>query len=243
MKIKIFRGVFMGLGGAVLINALTVTAVANFNVGTICAYVLAAMLILFGLFVPRLPKWLKVTFPILTAVGFSCVLALIVGGSVDNVTYSEDALIVLGAGIRGDRPSYSLRVRLDGAVGYHEKNPEALIVVSGGQGPYEDYTEAYVMEKYLISRGVDPSVIIKEERSTSTKENFEFSAEILEEILGEDYSAAYVTNSFHIYRAGCYAKQTGLESVTHLHGKTHPLTALPDGMRECLAILKLWILD
>ena len=243
MKNKVLRAIFIILGAIVLANALIVTVVANFNLGTVCAYVLSVLLILFGVFFTRIPKWICVAFPVLTVIGFSCIGALIIGGSIDTVTYNEDALIVLGAGIRGDKPAYALRVRLDKAVSYHEKNPDALIVVSGGQGPYESYTEAYVMEKYLISKGVDPSVIIKEERSTSTKENFAYSKEILDGMLDDGYSAAYVTNSFHIYRAGCYAKWAGLGSVTYIHGKTHPTTVLPDGMRECLAILKLWILE
>ena len=238
--IRIF---FIVLSLIVLINALVVTVVSNFNVGTACLYILSALLILFSVLYNRLNTASRIIFPVLAIIGFSCVGALIIGGSIDTATYNEDAMIVLGAGIRGDEPSYSLRVRLERAVSFHKKNPDAYIVVSGGQGPFEEYTEAYVMEKYLISRGVDPSVILKEERSTSTQENFKFSKEILDSLLDEGYSVTFVTNSFHIYRAGCYARATGFDDVTYLHARTHPTTALPDGMRECLAILKLWILD
>lgn len=243
MKQRIFKAAYIVLGAIVLLNALVVTFAANFNLGSLCAYLLAAVLISFGFLAHRLPMWLRAVFTALVLVGFSCVGTLIIGGSIDSATYSEDAMIVLGAGIRGDEPSYSLRLRLDRAAEFHEKNPDALIVVSGGQGFNEEYTEAFVMEKYLISKGVDPSVIIKEERSTSTEENFAFSKELLDDRLSDGYSVAYVTNSFHVYRAGCYARDVGLTRTSFLHAKTHPVTALPDGMRECLAILKLWILD
>ena len=69
-----------------------------------------------------------------------CFMLVIIGflgiyGQHDNVTYQEDAVIVLGAGLRGDQVSLTLAQRLDAAIAYHEKNPRSVIVVSGDRGP------------------------------------------------------------------------------------------------------------
>lgn len=48
-------------------------------------------------------------------------LFLCIDGSMDTASYSEDALIVLGGGVKGEEPSPSLALRLDKAIEYHEK--------------------------------------------------------------------------------------------------------------------------
>ena len=98
-----------------------------------------------------------------------------------TVTYKEDAIIVLGAAVHGKTPSRTLRYRLKKAVDYHEQNPDAIIIVSGGQGAQEDISEAEAMKIYLVENGVASNKIIKEDKSTSTAENFKFSKEILDE--------------------------------------------------------------
>ena len=111
---------------------------------------------------------------------FQVVICVYSFGFTDTVTYKEDAVIVLGAGLRGENLSLILRNRLDAAVEYYNENPEAVIVVSGGQGPDEDIPEAEAMERYLYEQGVPLNKIIKEDKSTSTEENFKFSKELLE---------------------------------------------------------------
>ncbi len=230
-------------GALLLVNAVYVTFVSSFTLGIVLTYLLSGCFAAFAIFFKKIPKWLKITFVICISLELILISFLFIYGAEDNVTYKEDAVIVLGAGIRGDLPSRTLRNRLDRAIEYHFKNPKALIVVSGGQGYNEKYSEAYVMEKYLVSQGVDPSIIIKEDRSTSTQENFRFTKEILDSILGYEYKTAYITNGFHIYRAGRYADSVGLKNVTHLHGSTPLATVVPDGLRESLAVLYQWVFN
>ena len=112
------------------------------------------------------------------------------------------AVVVFGAGVNGTVPSLSLKVRLQAALDYVQDKPEVLIVVSGGQGPGEDITEARCMADWLIARGVDADRILLEERSTNTEENVRFSRELLAE-RGIDplSSIAYVTADYHLCRA------------------------------------------
>ena len=53
--------------------------------------------------------------------------------------------------------------------------PDLKIVVSGGQGEGENITEATAMRNFLVDNGVDSSLIIMEDKSTNTYENFLYS--------------------------------------------------------------------
>ena len=129
----------------------------------------------------------------------------------DLTAIPADAVVVLGAGVNGTVPSLTLRTRLDATLDYLEEHPEMPVVLSGGQGPGEDITEARCMYEYLTQRGISPERILLEENSTSTAENFAFSKAVLEEagVDVETELVAFVTNDFHMYRAGYLAVQEG----------------------------------
>ena len=112
------------------------------------------------------------------------------------------AVVVFGAGVNGTVPSLSLRVRLEAALDYVRERPDIPSVVSGGQGPGEDITEARCMADWLIERGVDPDRILLEERATNTKENVDYSLELLADAGIDTLSGiAYVTADYHLCRA------------------------------------------
>ena len=146
-------------------------------------------------------------FMLATFAGFCISVAV---ASTHSLEDGKDALIVLGAGLRGETVSITLAKRLDKAAGYYLENPDVVVVVSGGQGEDELVSEAFAMRKYLISRGVNAENVLLEDKSTNTAENFSFSKAVLDmHFSGEDYSCAYVTNGFHCYRAGKYAEKEG----------------------------------
>lgn len=122
-----------------------------------------------------------------------------------------DAVIVLGCQIRGDRPSRMLRIRLDTAIDVLNENPEAVCIVSGGQGSDEDYTEAEIMKKYLIEKGISPERVIEEGGSATTMENMHNSKLILDD-LSIDGNICFVSDGYHIYRAGLIARDCGLDA-------------------------------
>ena len=142
---------------------------------------------------------------------FSVVSVMMVGANFNHPT--EDAtVIVLGAGLRGDRPSKILRGRLNATVEYLNEHPQAVCIVSGGQGPDEVCTEASAMQRYLIEKGIDEQRIFVEDKSTSTFENIQFSKEIIEKH-GLNTKIAVVTQEFHQYRAQQFAKTAGFTEV------------------------------
>lgn len=144
---------------------------------------------------------------------FGAFLATVFMASAKTPREGLDAIIVLGAGLNGASPSPILKLRLEKALEYQNENPAAVIVVSGGQGRDEIVSEAAAMKEYLLANGVDSSKILMEDRSGSTKENFVFSREILDEYFeGNEYSVLFVTTGFHVPRAGYYAKKAGLDA-------------------------------
>lgn len=167
----------------------------------------------------------------------SCFITL---GSITNkADYTEDALIILGCGLHGSELSKNLKDRLDTAIEYYNNNNDAVIIVSGGQGPQENIPESEAMYNYLVENGVKAE-IIKEAKSSSTNENFKFTKEILDTKFGSDYKTAYITNNFHIYRAGKLAKINGLNSKGYA-APTEIFSVVPNYLRESLAVIQLWL--
>ena len=238
MKNIIFKIFFIVIGSLVSLNGIALFFVSNLNLGNFMTVVLGCVIILLSVFFTKMAKLFK--FLILVGLCLVVVFAgsLIIYGKVDNVTYREDAVIVLGAAVHGKTPSLTLKKRLDTAIEYYTENPDSLIIVSGGKGAQEDITEAEAMKQYLIKKGVAQDNIIKEESATSTYENFVFSKLILDEKFKNDYSVAFITNEYHILRAGACANRAGIKNLTHIHSDTSLSYIIAGSLRECLAVVK-----
>ena len=245
----IFRLILVIVGAFLTGEALFLFAVANFNLGYMLALLLGAAMLCDGLFCEKINEFCKNGFRLwakrIISAGVIAVLifcaALQSYGAIDNAKNTEDAVIVLGAAVHGRTVSLPLKYRLDKAAEYLNKNKGAVVVVSGGQGNQEDISEAAAMEAYLIKEGIDKNRIVKEEKSTSTYENFEFSKKILDEKLGADYKTVFVTNEFHVFRAERIAKNAGFEEISHIGAKIDWYTVPANCLRECAAVLKFFI--
>lgn len=207
-------------GGLLTLYGIFLTTIINFNIGLVGTIGMGLTLLFWGLFWKQLQKICQSGWQKRAYATFVCGFVLFLGtvaflafsGQTDQVTYKEDAIIVLGAGIHGEKVSRVLQMRLDSAVSYANKNPKALLVVSGGQGQGETISEALAMERYLIEKGIPQDKIIKEDRSTSTEENFKFSKTLLDQYFDGDYQTAFTTNSFHIFRAQIISQNCGMKS-------------------------------
>ena len=245
MKKTILRIAAMCLGAALMINGIFLLLFANANIGTYLTILAGLVLFVPMLFIKKTAALMKYPmFKLCTAVVCFFALAVLISssflfiyGNTTNVTYTEDYLIVLGCGIRGERPTSPLASRLDTAIRYIERNPDCTVIVSGGQGHDEVISEAEAMRRYLVEKGVDDSRIIKEDKSTSTTENFRFSDKCTDGGLAS-HSAAFITNDFHLYRAGSLAKRCGFE----LHRLGAPIkwyNIAPVYLREQLALIQM----
>ena len=190
-------------------------------------------------------KWCRRGFSIgcLTAFVLLAVLEgqVIMAGTQDMSAIPADAVIVLGAGVNGTRPSLSLRTRLDAALTYLEAHPDIPAVLTGGQGYGENITEARCMYDYLTAKGIAPERLILEEHASNTAENFAFSKPLLKAAgidPGEDL-VAVVTNDFHICRARLLAARQGYEGAFGIPAELPWLhLQINYYMREAFALVK-----
>lgn len=242
---KIIHIILLCFGVALTAYAVFINIISYSPIGILFTYIAGLFFLLCGVFYNFLCKKIPL---VLRCVVAGCVVLEIafiaflnIYGSVDSVTYKEDAVIVLGAGVQGEKVSLTLKNRLDRAVEYYSVNPHAVIVVSGGQGYGEDITEALAMERYLLENGIPDENIIKEENATSTAENFKFSKELLDEYFNRPYTVAYITNDFHIYRAGLIASSQGFRNATYCHSSAPFYMVITNGIRESLAVMYQWV--
>lgn len=150
------------------------------------------------------------------------------------------AVVVLGCRVRGETPSPMLARRLDAALETLSENPDALCVVCGGKGSGENISEAEAMRRYLTERGIPDERILAEDRSTNTRENITFAAELLKE-RGID-RVVIVTSEFHQYRADVYARRRGLIAGHH-SCKTRMINVANYWVREWAALFKQLTID
>ena len=184
-----------------------------------------------------LPRKLIVVFWSLVSVSvalFGVLLGMIVHGQSVGPQENADYLIVLGAGLRGDRPSLVLRNRIEAAAKYLAENPGSKVVVSGGQGPDELISEAEAMRRALAGMGIEEERILMEDQSTSTHENLTFS----KAYIPDGASVVIVTSRFHVYRACHLARESGYTSVSGLGAKNVRWLNPTNYLRECMAVFK-----
>lgn len=188
--------------------------------------------------IDKIPKFIKVTFIALIAIGITvfCIFEGLVISKMNEVPKQDVSyLVVLGAQVRGTRVTKSLAKRLDAAYDYAVKNEDTKVIVSGGKGTGEDISEAKAMKKYLVSRGIEKKRIIVEDKSTTTKENLTFS---LKKMKGKDKSVAIVTNNFHMFRAMKLAENLGYDHIEGLAAESDNRLLLNYMVREAFAIGK-----
>ena len=142
--------------------------------------------------------------------------------------------IVLGCRVKNGLPTRMLRKRLDSAFKYLNKNPESCCILSGGKGDDEIISEAEAMYRYLLNKGITSDRLIKENQSTSTKENIKFSMNIITD-LGLIPQIAVVTDGFHQFRAHLIAKKQGITTFA-VSARTEPRYIFIYWVREWIAI-------
>lgn len=185
---------------------------------------------------------------LMTAVAAVCAV-IVAGGAISalmvhaaSASPCEGATVIVpGSKIHGDQPSRMMRQRLDAAADRLIADPTAHCVVSGGLGPGETYTEAYVMKKYLVEqRGIAADRIACEDTSTDTHENIELSMAIIRE-KGWSTDVVIATQVFHQYRTRRLAYAAGADSVGGAACWTPRHLTLYYWARECAAVCRLWL--
>ena len=117
-----------------------------------------------------------------------------------------DCIIVLGAGIWGDKPSPMLEDRLLQGIDLYKNNVSEKIIMSGDHGTAE-YDEVNTMKSYAIEQGVPSEDIFMDHAGFSSYESIYRAKEIF-----DAKKIVIVTQEYHLYRAVYIANQLGLEA-------------------------------
>ena len=117
-----------------------------------------------------------------------------------------DCIIILGAGIWGDKPSPMLEDRLQEGIKLYQNNVSDKIIMSGDHGR-EEYDEVNIMKKYAIENGVPSENIFMDHAGFSTYESIYRAKDIF-----KAKKVVIVTQKYHLYRALYIANQLGLEA-------------------------------
>lgn len=145
----------------------------------------------------------------------------------------NDYVVVLGAGLKENKPKKVLKYRLDKAIKYYEKYPNTIFIVSGGQGKDEVVSESEAMKNYLISFGIPKKHIIQENKSKTTLENLKFSQKL---IPFTNKKIGVISSDFHMYRVKFFANSLNL-NITPIYAHTPFKSKISLFIRETLAIM------
>lgn len=197
--------------------------------------------------IPKVVKVLRTIiygFVIIGTIYFCVVECEIIKDAKTDTESSADYLIVLGAGVNGTTPSLSLHDRLVGAYDYLVAHPDCTAIVSGGQGPGEDITEAQCMRDWLVSKGIAEERIIMENQATSTLENLKFSMKIIEQYTISDDSEptiGIVSSEYHLHRAKHIAKSLDMDVIGVAARTSFPTVAINYFIREAFAMTEIYV--
>lgn len=261
-KVKlIFGAVLLTVSGLLLLSFIVTMMAGIVNHGNVIGSIVCLIVIFlykfYGEFreIPflRTVSLCLTVFLCLSALYTAIVSVFIISGmmntpqrAVQTGTFSATephTVIVLGCKANNGYPSRMLAARLNAAAEYLNENPEAVCILSGGQGADEIEPEAESMYRYIITLGIDKFRLYKEEQSRNTEENIAFSKRIIEnENLSRE--VVIISESYHVFRGIRQAEKYGLNATAVSAAPAGVWWALPSyWVREVFAISRDFIAD
>lgn len=117
-----------------------------------------------------------------------------------------DCILVLGAGIWGDKPSPMLEDRLLQGITLYNNQTSSKIIMSGDHGK-EEYDEVNVMKDFAIEKGIKSEDIFMDHAGFSTYDSVYRAKEIF-----KAQKIIIVTQKYHLHRALYVAEKLGIEA-------------------------------
>lgn len=184
------------------------------------------------------PGWIKYIAAAVIIMGV-VIFAVLCFGVIRGMTWKGspdlDYVVVLGAQVKGDVPSRALKKRLVKAYEYAQENPDAILILSGGQGSGENITEAQCMKEYLTEQGLPEERLILEAKSTNTRENLLFSDKLTS---CAQKKTGILSNNFHVYRAVKLAEKLGYTQAEGIAAPSDAVMQVHYIVREVFALVK-----
>lgn len=117
-----------------------------------------------------------------------------------------DCILILGAGIWGDKPSHMLEDRLNQGISLYKNGVASKIIMSGDHGQ-EEYDEVNIMKQYAIEKGVPSSDIFMDHAGFSSYDSLYRAKEIF-----KVKKIIVVTQEYHLYRSLYIANKLGIDT-------------------------------
>ena len=192
--------------------------VFRYELAACACLILFALDVRFGFFTISGPAALKAAGRILRTVvvlGTAMLLffmgKIAAGGFIRTDASARNA-IVLGLALENGKPTDDLLSRLDTAVQYAKANPDAVLILTGGNPDGSGRTEAAVMRDLLAGRGIPEDRMMLEDRAETTKDNFRNTALLV----SPEEPIVLITSDYHMDRAVLTAKNAGFTRVCRL---------------------------
>lgn len=150
-----------------------------------------------------------------------------------------DCILVLGAGVKNNKPTPMLRDRIKEAVTLY-KNKKAPKIIMSGDHSSDEYNEVAVMKSYAIKSGVPSSDIFLDHAGFSTYDSLIRARDIF-----QAKKVIIVTQDYHLYRALYIAQSLGLEAsgvpanLSHYPGQ--PLREAREIIARCKDVLNCFV--
>ena len=115
--------------------------------------------------------------------------------------------VILGAGVREEKPTPMLRDRLLVGIDLYKSGAVKKLIMSGDHGS-ADYDEVNIMKSFAVENGIPDSDIFMDHAGFSTYETIYRAREIF-----EADNIIIVSQKYHLYRALYIAEKLGIKSV------------------------------
>ena len=139
--------------------------------------------------------------------GWTCLR--IVGQSTRDEAQSADCIVVFGAAEYYGRPSPVFRARLDHAYDLYQRHLAAVVIVTGGNGGEQRFSEGAMGRDYLAARGIRDSHLIAETQSDNSAESAERVGTIMQ--ANNMHTCIAVSDPYHVFR---------IKQLLEAHGMT-----------------------
>ena len=146
------------------------------------------------------------------SIGFIATAISILSYGEKDEKQAADVAIVLGAALDYNTVSPVYRERINHAITLYNEGYVKYIILTGGIGEGNIYSDAFIAMEYAVSKGVPKDVILLEEKSTITEENIFYSKEIMDKNNLE--TAIIVSDPLHMKRAMLMAEDYGLKAFS-----------------------------
>lgn len=122
------------------------------------------------------------------------------------LSVASDCILILGAGVWGDRPSPMLEDRLLQGIRLYNMGVSNRLLVSGDHGS-EEYDEVNIMKEYVVDEGIPSEHVFMDHAGFDTYNSLYRTRDIF-----KAEKTIIVTQKYHLYRALYIANSLGLDA-------------------------------